>query len=371
MAELRKYNDATSVFFPLIVRGTADFAVTPLSFVAGDVQFSKDGGGFANTASLPVHTGKGIYHLQLTASEVDLHVTVITIIDAATKTWEDQAVYVEMYGDDLGQHNFDLDSATVTVGTNNDKTFYTLTAAEQDAIIDKVWDELRAAHVIAGSFGQGPASVQGNVTGSVGSVTGSVGSVAGNVVGTIGDLAAAAKASVRAEADAALVAINLDHFIEIAGTVSDVTPAANNFDTSLASAVDNFYNGRILKFIGGALAGQERRVAVYAGGTKNIILGAAYTSIPANGDAFVLLPSAEGAVTAAAIWDELEGAEPAGVIGANASMRSITQYAKRRVFNRATQTSALFTQYRDDSATVLQTQVTSFDGTTQTKSRAS
>lgn len=46
------------------------------------------------------------------------------------------------------------------------------------AIADAVWDEARSGHTTAGSFGQGVASVQGNVTGSVGSVTGSVGSVA-------------------------------------------------------------------------------------------------------------------------------------------------------------------------------------------------
>lgn len=62
----------------------------------------------------------------------------------------------------------------VTVGTNNDKTGYALTSGEEDAIVDKVWDELRSSHVVSGSFGQGAASVQGNVTGSVNSVTSGV-----------------------------------------------------------------------------------------------------------------------------------------------------------------------------------------------------
>lgn len=51
-----------------------------------------------------------------------------------------------------------------------DKTGYTLTTADQDTIVDKVWDELRSAHVGAGSFGEGSASVQGDVTGEVGSL---------------------------------------------------------------------------------------------------------------------------------------------------------------------------------------------------------
>lgn len=52
-------------------------------------------------------------------------------------------------------------------------------ALTEAGIADAVWDEARAGHVAAGSFGEGIASVQGNVTGSVASVTGAVGSVTG------------------------------------------------------------------------------------------------------------------------------------------------------------------------------------------------
>jgi hypothetical protein len=41
----------------------------------------------------------------------------------------------------------------VTVGTNTDKTGYGLTSGEEDAIVDKVWDELLSGHVVAGSAG--------------------------------------------------------------------------------------------------------------------------------------------------------------------------------------------------------------------------
>lgn len=52
-------------------------------------------------------------------------------------------------------------------------------------IADGVWDEARADHTSAGSFGEGIASVQGNITGSVASVVGAVGSVTGNVGGNV------------------------------------------------------------------------------------------------------------------------------------------------------------------------------------------
>lgn len=69
---------------------------------------------------------------------------------------------------------------TVTNLTNA-PTAGDLTAAMKTSVEGAVWDATRASHVAAGSFGQGVASVQGNVTGSAGSVTGAVGSVAGAV----------------------------------------------------------------------------------------------------------------------------------------------------------------------------------------------
>lgn len=58
-----------------------------------------------------------------------------------------------------------------------------------------VWNALRAAHVAGGSFGQGVASVQGNVTGSVASVTGAVGSVTAGVLVAVGGIGATAFAA--------------------------------------------------------------------------------------------------------------------------------------------------------------------------------
>ena len=78
----------------------------------------------------------------------------------------------------------DLDAAGVrgAVGlgaANLDTQLDALPTAAENA--DAVWDEARAGHVGAGSFGEGVASVQGNVTGSAASVTGAVGSVTADV----------------------------------------------------------------------------------------------------------------------------------------------------------------------------------------------
>ncbi len=110
MAELRKYGVATTIYFPLVDRGTADFESTPVSFVAADTQFSEDGAAFGNTGSTPSHEGNGIYSLALLGTELEGATIVITVIDAATKAWEDQAILIDTYGDPSAQHEFDLDS---------------------------------------------------------------------------------------------------------------------------------------------------------------------------------------------------------------------------------------------------------------------
>jgi hypothetical protein len=75
-------------------------------------------------------------------------------------------------------------------------------------IADAVWNSTRAGHATGGTFGEGVASVQGNVTGSVGSVSGNV---SGNVTGSVGSLAAQAKTDVNNEV---LDVLTVDTFTE-------------------------------------------------------------------------------------------------------------------------------------------------------------
>jgi hypothetical protein len=119
MAELRKYGEATTIYFPLVDAGAVDFEATPVSFAAGDTQISKDGGAFANTTNNPAHEGNGIYSLALTATEMEAAVVVVTVIDSATKTWEDQAIVIDTYGNASAQHAIDLDSTFLTAAQVN------------------------------------------------------------------------------------------------------------------------------------------------------------------------------------------------------------------------------------------------------------
>src|SRR3990172_7651086 len=114
MSELRKYGVAATILFPLVTRGAVDFQ-TSITFVAGDVKIIKDEGAAANTTNLSVHEGNGVYSLALTATEMQAARIAITLIDTATKVWEDQAVLIETYGNASAQHELDLDLAALTV----------------------------------------------------------------------------------------------------------------------------------------------------------------------------------------------------------------------------------------------------------------
>lgn len=115
MELMRSYGTAASFLFPLIGASVNDFESTPVTFVAVDCQISKDGGSFANTGCIPWHVGNGVYAASLTATEMQAERIALTIIDAATKAWEDQAIVVSTYGNANAQHAFDLDTATQNV----------------------------------------------------------------------------------------------------------------------------------------------------------------------------------------------------------------------------------------------------------------
>lgn len=87
---------------------------------------------------------------------------------------------------------------------------------------------------VTGAVGSVTGNVGGNVAGSVGSVTGNVG---GNVTGSIGSLATQAKADVNAEADAALVDINLDHLVKSAVDTNFATTV--HLDSVIGQLADN------------------------------------------------------------------------------------------------------------------------------------
>lgn len=137
----RKYATAAGadVYLPMTKAGVVDFAVgadwTP---AAGDVTVSKDGGVETNITTLPVYTN-GSWKFVFSDAELTAKRITVRIVDSATKAVEDNQFAIETYGDASAMKVFD----------------YSVAAPTAAQIVDAVFEEARADHEAAGSFGEG------------------------------------------------------------------------------------------------------------------------------------------------------------------------------------------------------------------------
>jgi hypothetical protein len=114
----KKYGVAvTDAFFTLTAPAATDSdrLVSDITFAAGDVKVSKNGGAFANVATLPTILENG-YLLQLSATEMEADEIDVVLKDAAGgPLWRDKHIHIDTEWQ-LG--NVDIDAATGTKATN-------------------------------------------------------------------------------------------------------------------------------------------------------------------------------------------------------------------------------------------------------------
>lgn len=135
MADMRLYATADYVYFTLIDYGYTDFEDTPPIFEAGDSKISIDGGSFANTTNLPTHVGGGTFRVLITTTEFTGKKMMIAVKDqSVTPLWEDQAIYIETYGDDNAQHPYDLAMGSRAYATEDFILFPLITYGDTDFI---------------------------------------------------------------------------------------------------------------------------------------------------------------------------------------------------------------------------------------------
>lgn len=210
--------------------------------------------------------------------------TTITLVSGASATndyYKNDGIYI-LSGTGAGQFRFisayvgATKVATVSAwATNPDNTsVYTLIpfgaiagatapTASENAIA--VWDELRASHTSAGTFGQYFQSIARSGTAQ-------------------------------------------------AGTTSSIT-----LDSS-ASATNDLYKYSIVVILSGTGAGQSRQISGYTGSSKVATVGVNWTTAPDSSSVFMILPLGVDAATLAAIadavWDEARsGHATAGTFG--------------------------------------------------------
>jgi len=74
---------------------------------------------------------------------------------------------------------------------------------------------------------------------------------------------------------------------------NDPDPTTTAFETDLAEASNDHYNGAFCVFYSGALAGQSRKISDYDGTTKVLTVAVAFTEAPAAGDDFLIIGRSE------------------------------------------------------------------------------
>jgi hypothetical protein len=170
---------------------------------------------------------------------------------------------------------------------------------------------------VTGAVGSVTGNVGGNVVGSVASVVGAVGSVTGNVggnvVGSVGSVTTVSDKTgyalsaagvdavwdeamsghttagtygdkIRAHAGAVLKAL----LTSGSTTTSLVLNATTGIEGAAPSSTNDFYNGRVIIFLTGALAGQATDITDYVGSTKTLTV-TALTGSAASGDTAVIV----------------------------------------------------------------------------------
>ena len=123
------------------------------------------------------------------------------------------------------------------------------------------------------------AATPASITGAVGSVTGAVGSVTARVTANTDQLAGSATA-----------ATNLSNTSQVnyTGTVTGATTTTTLIDSGLTQADTDFWKGRILIFLTGALKFQATDITAFTPATDQLTF-TALTAAPSGGDTYVVL----------------------------------------------------------------------------------
>jgi len=121
MADIRKYNTGTTIYFPLIGRGVVDFT-TAAVYASGDVKISINGASAVSSINgfNLVANSNGIYSLVLEASECLGKEILISVVDQTNpKVWEDQSINVTTYGNASAELAVDFSTLYATVAQVN------------------------------------------------------------------------------------------------------------------------------------------------------------------------------------------------------------------------------------------------------------
>jgi hypothetical protein len=209
---------------------------------------SKDGGAFASISPTVTERGSGWYNLALTAGHTD--------------TLGDFACHITGSGADPCDFKLPVEvERTGLLGAG---------------AIQAIWDALTSALTTVGSIGK---LIVTNLDAAMSSRSTYAGGDTSGTTTLLSRLSAAIAAK--------FAKSTLGYLDVVVAAGSTVTTVVLNSSTGIngaaPSAVDDFYNGAVLFFITGALAGQRTSVSDYVAATKTLTV-VALTSAPSAGD---------------------------------------------------------------------------------------
>lgn len=88
-------NTAYTFYASLVSQADTDVFKTSITMTSGDVKVSKDGGSFANIASLPTGLSTGVLHVALSQTEMNADNVTVLFHDAAGAEWQDLLVSID------------------------------------------------------------------------------------------------------------------------------------------------------------------------------------------------------------------------------------------------------------------------------------
>jgi hypothetical protein len=235
--------------------------------------------------------------------------------------------------------SFDAATDSVTVGTNNDKTGYSISGTKTtlDALNDVAATDIVSNGAITTLSGAVVNVDTVDVTTTNSDMRGTDGantvapdnaSIAAILVDTGTDIPASIAALndlsstdvENAVWDASLSSHNTggttgkslkqikEGTITIESSINDASATTTSFVTALTETTTSYYSNKIMVFIDGHLSGQARIITHYDGTTKTITLEEPLTSAPADGDQFLILATHENSVAEIAdgVWNEAQ-----------------------------------------------------------------
>ena len=299
----RRKNVATTIYLYLGTTGTYASGFEPATSRSPYGNVSIDGGtptySYSTVTELSSMAMPGVYKVALTADATNGDIIVVMLFDSAGYRSLPMTIYTDTANVPLVGTSAELEAVGILctsiladTGTTLPATLaaqnVSMTAARNEiAVIDAVVDtEVAAIKAVVDSILVDTATTLNDkidvIDGIVDAILVDTAALDDPVDCNVTQVSGSSTAADNMELGALAMVAGISH--------NSPTPTTETFasDTVALSATNNFYNGRILIFTSGTLAGQARTILDYTGSSK-VFSCDAFTAAPPNDSNFIVV----------------------------------------------------------------------------------